>query len=466
MAYLSLFTFFMLFLVSSSNLVQLFLGWEGVGLTSYLLIGFWNYKDIANKAALKAFIVNRVGDFGLLLALFTIFVVFGTLNINEIKLLINSQKDSYFSFLGLEIHSITLICILLFIGCMGKSAQFGLHVWLPDAMEGPTPVSALIHAATMVTAGVFLLIVLSPLFEASSFSRNLILVIGAITCLFASSVAIFQDDIKRIVAYSTCSQLGYMFMAIGASAYSLAYFHLLSHAFFKALLFLGSGSVIHSMSDEQDIKKMGGLYNKIPLTYITMLIGSFSLIGLPFFSGYYSKDLILEILFLDNSKFGFYIFVIGLVGVLFTSIYSFRLLLYVFHGESNADEKVLAHIHESPLIMLIPLIILSIFAVFFGMFSYTIFTEISFLNLWSDNMYVNKTLDGTFIDKNVPILFKKLPLFMIIAGALIVYFLYFYLKQILPFIKSKLSFIYNFFKNKWYIDELYEKLFINSSFFR
>ncbi len=465
MAYLSLFTFFMLFLVSSSNLVQLFLGWEGVGLTSYLLIGFWNYKDVANKAALKAFIVNRVGDFGLLLALFTIFVVFGTLNINEIKLLINSQKDAYFSFLGLEIHSITLICILLFIGCMGKSAQFGLHVWLPDAMEGPTPVSALIHAATMVTAGVFLLIVLSPLFEASSFSRNLILVIGAITCLFASSVAIFQDDIKRIVAYSTCSQLGYMFMAIGASAYSFAYFHLLSHAFFKALLFLGSGSVIHSMSDEQDIKKMGGLYNKIPLTYITMLIGSFSLVGLPFFSGYYSKDLILEILFLDNSQFGFYIFVVGVVGVLFTSIYSFRLLLYVFHGKSNADEKVLAHIHESPLIMLIPLIILSVFAVFFGMFSYAIFTEISFLNLWSDNMYVNKNLDGTFIDKNVPILFKKLPLFMIIAGGLIVYFLYFYLKKVLPFIKLKLSFIYNFFKNKWYIDELYEKLFVNSSFF-
>ena len=465
MAYLSLFTFFMLFLVSSSNLLQLFLGWEGVGLTSYLLIGFWNYKEKANSAALKAFIVNRVGDAGLLLALFTTFVVFGTLNISEIKLLINSQNESIFNFLGFDIHSLTLISLLLFIGCMGKSAQFGLHVWLPDAMEGPTPVSALIHAATMVTAGVFLLIVMSPLLESSEFSLNFILIVGSITCIFASSVAVFQNDIKRIIAYSTCSQLGYMFMAIGSSAYTLAYFHLLSHAFFKALLFLGAGSVIHSMSDEQDIKKMGGLYNKIPLTYITMLIGSLSLVGLPFLSGYYSKDLILEIIYLNDYEYSFYFFVMGVIGVLFTSIYSLRLLVYVFHRDNVADEKVIAHIHESPSIMILPLVILSIFAIFFGMFMKIIFTEFNFLEMWSSTMYVNKSLDATFISQNVPVIFKKLPLLMILTGTILILILYFSFKNLIPFLKSRLSFFYNFFKNKWYVDQLYERVFIRPTFY-
>ena len=465
MAYLSLFTFFMLFLVSSSNLLQLFLGWEGVGLTSYLLIGFWNFKEKANSAALKAFIVNRVGDAGLLLALFTTFVVFGTLNISEIKLLINSQNESIFNFLGYDIHSLTLISLLLFIGCMGKSAQFGLHVWLPDAMEGPTPVSALIHAATMVTAGVFLLIVMSPLLESSEFSLNFILIVGSITCIFASSVAVFQNDIKRIIAYSTCSQLGYMFMAIGSSAYTLAYFHLLSHAFFKALLFLGAGSVIHSMSDEQDIKKMGGLYNKIPLTYITMLIGSLSLVGLPFLSGYYSKDLILEIIYLNDYEYSFYFFVMGVIGVLFTSIYSLRLLVYVFHRDNVADEKVIAHIHESPSIMILPLVILSIFAIFFGMFMKIIFTEFNFLEMWSSTMYVNKSLDATFISQNVPVIFKKLPLLMIVIGTILILILYFSFKNLIPFLKSRLSFFYNFFKNKWYVDQLYEKVFIRPTFY-
>ena len=465
MAYLSLFTFFMLFLVSSSNLLQLFLGWEGVGLTSYLLIGFWNYKEKANSAALKAFIVNRVGDAGLLLALFTTFVVFGTLNISEIKLLINSQNESIFNFLGFDIHSLTLISLLLFIGCMGKSAQFGLHVWLPDAMEGPTPVSALIHAATMVTAGVFLLIVMSPLLESSEFSLNFILIVGSITCIFASSVAVFQNDIKRIIAYSTCSQLGYMFMAIGSSAYTLAYFHLLSHAFFKALLFLGAGSVIHSMSDEQDIKKMGGLYNKIPLTYITMLIGSLSLVGLPFLSGYYSKDLILEIIYLNDYEYSFYFFLMGVIGVLFTSIYSLRLLVYVFHRDSVADEKVIAHIHESPSIMILPLVILSIFAIFFGMFMKIVFTEFNFLEMWSTTMYVNKSLDATFISQNVPVIFKKLPLLMILTGTILILILYFSFKNLIPFLKSRLSFFYNFFKNKWYVDQLYERVFIRPTFY-
>ena len=465
MAYLSLFTFFMLLLVSSSNLIQLFLGWEGVGLTSYLLIGFWNYKDKANKAALKAFIVNRIGDFGILLGLFTIFIVFGTLNINEIKILINSQNDSYFNFLSFEIHSLTLISLLLFIGCMGKSAQFGLHVWLPDAMEGPTPVSALIHAATMVTAGVFLLIVMSPIIEASEFSGNFILAVGSLTCVFASSVAIFQNDIKRIIAYSTCSQLGYMFMAIGASAYSLAYFHLLSHAFFKALLFLGAGSVIHSMSDEQNIKKMGGLYNKIPLTYITMLVGSFSLMGLPFLSGYYSKDLILEMIYLNDYNYTFLFFVAGIVSVLFTSIYSLRLLVYVFHRETQADEKVLAHVHESPLIMILPLLILSIFAIFFGMFANSLFIDIKYLSIWSDFLYVDESIDSNFITQNVPFIMKKLPLIMILLGCFIIFFLYFSLKKIIPLIKKHLSFLYNFFKHKWYVDQLYERIIVKPTFY-
>ena len=465
MGYLSLFTFFMLLLVSSNNLLQLFLGWEGVGLTSYLLIGFWNYKDSANSAAIKAFVVNRVGDFGLLLALFTIFVVFGTLNIDEIMILVNSYSDTYFDFLGIKVHSITLISILLFIGCMGKSAQFGLHTWLPDAMEGPTPVSALIHAATMVTAGVFLLILMSPLIEVSVFASDLILIVGSLTCIFAASVAIFQDDIKKIIAYSTCSQLGYMFMAIGASAYSLAYFHLISHAFFKALLFLGAGSVIHSMSDEQNIKNMGGLYNKIPLTYLTMMIGSLSLIGIPFFSGYFSKDLILESLFLRDSYLSSYAFFIGITAVLFTTLYSLRLIIYVFHRKSMADEKVVAHIHESPFIMTFPLIILSIFAIFFGMFSHSLFIGVDYLNVWAEIIFVNKTLNENYIYENMPIFYKKLPLIIILIGVTISYFTYFSLEDFIPLIKKRLKIIYNFFKNKWYIDELYNSTIVSLAFY-
>ena len=317
----------------------------------------------------------------------------------------------------------------------------------------------------MVTAGVFLLIVMSPLLESSEFSLNFILIVGSITCIFASSVAVFQNDIKRIIAYSTCSQLGYMFMAIGSSAYTLAYFHLLSHAFFKALLFLGAGSVIHSMSDEQDIKKMGGLYNKIPLTYITMLIGSLSLVGLPFLSGYYSKDLILEIIYLNDYEYSFYFFLMGVIGVLFTSIYSLRLLVYVFHRDNVADEKVIAHIHESPLIMILPLVILSIFAIFFGMFMKIVFTEFNFLEMWSTTMYVNKSLDATFISQNVPVIFKKLPLLMILTGTILILILYFSFKNLIPFLKSRLSFFYNFFKNKWYVDQLYERIFIRPTFY-
>ena len=460
MGYLGLFTFFMLFLVSSSNLVQLFLGWEGVGLTSYLLIGFWSYKASANNAALKAFVVNRVGDFGLLIALFTLFIVFGTLNVNEIMILLNSHFDSNFSFLGFDIHAITIITILLFIGCMGKSAQFGLHVWLPDAMEGPTPVSALIHAATMVTAGVFLLILVSPLLEASGLTRNLILIIGSLTCIFASSVAIFQNDIKRIIAYSTCSQLGYMFMSIGVSAYSIAYFHLLSHAFFKALLFLGAGSVIHSMSDEQNIKKMGGLYSKIPVTYICMLIGSCSLIGLPFFSGYYSKDLILEFIYLGETTFNSYVFFIGILGVFFTTIYSTRLIIHVFHGKNLSDEKVFAHIHESSAIMIVPLVILAVFAIFYGMISHHYFLDKNYLNMWSQIIFVNKELNENYVLENIPTLFRKLPLLVISLGLVMCFCLYFAFRKFPSYLRSRFSIFCSFFTNKWFIDEIYKVLLI------
>ena len=394
MSYLSLFTFFMLILVSSSNLIQLFLGWEGVGLTSYLLIGYYNHKASANKAAIKAFVVNRVGDFGFLIGIFAIFIVFGTINLKEIFLLVDTQDNAYFEFVGFSFHSLTLITMLLFIGSMGKSAQFGLHTWLADAMEGPTPVSALIHAATMVTAGVFLMVLMSPLLEKSPFTKDFILVIGCLTCFFAASVASTQDDIKKIIAYSTCSQLGYMFIAIGISAYNVAIFHLVTHAFFKALLFLGAGSVIHAMSDEQNIKKMGGLFNKIPVTYLLMLVGTLSLTGFPFFSAYFSKDLILEILYTSNNSISMYVYGIAVFVVFLTSFYSFRLFFYVFHGKCNAEEKVLAHVHESPNVMLIPLVILSFFSIFSGILFERFFFGIDSINFWSNSL-VNISLNIT-----------------------------------------------------------------------
>ena len=417
--YLGLFTFFMLILVTSSNLIQLFLGWEGVGLTSYLLIGFWNFKDVANKAAIKAFIVNRVGDFSFLIGILVIFILFGTLNFNEIFILVQSQKNTYFELFDINFHALTLISVLLFIGCMGKSAQLGLHTWLPDAMEGPTPVSALIHAATMVTAGVFLLVLMSPIIEESQLAQNMIMIVGALTSFFAATVAITQDDIKRIIAYSTCSQLGYMFVAIGASAYGAAMFHLVTHAFFKALLFLGAGSVMHAMSDEQNIKKMGGLYKKIPVTYLLMLIGTLSITGFPFFSGYFSKDLIIEILYFDKSIFREFAFFTSVFVVFLTSFYSFRLLIYVFHGKNNSDEKVLAHVHESPNVMLIPLIILSIFAIFSGILLNKYFFGINSILFWKDSLYNISTTNLPTLIFEMPFIIKKIPFFMALLGLFI-----------------------------------------------
>src|SRR6056300_250444 len=322
MGYLSLFTFFMLMLVSSNNLLQMFFGWEGVGLASYLLIGFWYHKPSANSAAIKAFLVNRVGDFGYAIGIFLIFYYFGSVNYDEVFLKAESLIDKEINFLGINLNLITLICLTLFIGAMGKSAQFLFHTWLPDAMEGPTPVSALIHAATMVTAGVFLVVRCSPLFELSQFALNIVAIIGMITALFAASVALVQNDIKKIIAYSTCSQLGYMFFAAGVGAYHVAIFHLFTHAFFKALLFLGSGSVIHAFKDEQDIRLMGGVWKKLPYTWILMLIGTLALTGFPFLSGFYSKDAIIEFAFFKNSSIGYYAMSVGIFTAFLTAIYS------------------------------------------------------------------------------------------------------------------------------------------------
>src|SRR5258706_8845219 len=366
MSYLSLFTFFMLALVTSENFVQLFFGWEGVGLVSYLLIGFWYDRPSANAAAIKAFVVTRVGDFGFALGIFAVFSIFGTLHFDEVFHQAPSQAGSTMNFLGWQVPALTVACILLFMGAMGKSAQIGLHTWLPDAMEGPTPVSALIHAATMVTAGVFMVARLSPLFEYAPTALALVTVIGGTTAIFAASVGMVQNDIKRVIAYSTCSQLGYMFFAAGVSAYSAAMLHLFTHAFFKALLFLGAGSVIHAMSGEQDMRKMAGIWRQVPVTYAVMWIGSLALAGIPYFSGYFSKDTILEAAWASETAVGRYAYWMGLVAAFLTAFYSWRLLIMTFHGQPRADEETLHHAHESPWVMLAPLFVLAAWAVVRG----------------------------------------------------------------------------------------------------
>lgn len=370
MAYLSLFTFAMLMLVTSNNLIQLFFGWEGVGVASYLLIGFWNHKHSANAAAQKAFIVNRVGDFGLALGIMATFVVFGSVEFQTIFDNTAQKADATISFLGMELHALTVICLLLFVGAVGKSAQLGLHTWLPDAMEGPTPVSALIHAATMVTAGVFLVARFSPLYEYAPDALMVVTIVGALTAFVAATIGMTQFDIKRVIAYSTMSQLGYMFFALGVSAYGAAIFHLMTHAFFKALLFLGAGSVIHAMSDEQDMRNMGGIWKKIPVTYAMMWIGSLALAGVWPFAGYFSKDMILESAWASGSWQGHFAFWMGICAAFMTAFYSWRLLIMTFHGKPRASAKVMGHVHESPGVMISPLIVLSLGALFAGSLFY------------------------------------------------------------------------------------------------
>ena len=460
MAYLSLFTFSMLTLVTSDNFLQLFFGWEGVGLCSYFLIGFWFKKESANAAAIKAFIVNRIGDFGFALGIFLIFYLFGTVNYNEVFQLVPNILNKEISFLGLNVNSINLICVLLFIGAMGKSAQLFLHTWLPDAMEGPTPVSALIHAATMVTAGVFLVVRCSPIYEFSQFALNLITIIGMSTALFAATVALVQNDIKKIIAYSTCSQLGYMFFAAGVGAYNVAMFHLFTHAFFKALLFLGSGSIIHSFKDEQDIREMGGVWKKLPYTWILMIIGTLALTGFPFLSGFYSKDAIIEFAYLRGNTPGYFAVGIGIFTAFLTSIYSWRLLLKTFHGTYNNKKINYESIHESSMVMIIPLIILAIGSIFAGI----IFKEVFIGNesveiLWRNSIFF---LNPLSLDHPPNWVIFLTPILVIISIP-ISYYLFILNKNILNELVKGNKPLYDFLKNKWYFDELYELIFVKTS---
>ncbi|MEP4190898.1 MAG: NADH-quinone oxidoreductase subunit L, partial [Sneathiella sp.] len=388
MAYLSLFTFAMLMLVTSDNFLQMYFGWEGVGLASYLLIGFWYKKPSANAASIKAFVVNRVGDFGFALGIMGIYLVFDSISFDTVFAVAPEQAGKTFSFLGYEVDILTTICLLLFLGAMGKSAQLGLHTWLPDAMEGPTPVSALIHAATMVTAGVFMVARCSYLFEYSSFALEVVTVVGASTALFAATVGLVQNDIKRVIAYSTCSQLGYMFFAIGVGAYPVAIFHLFTHAFFKALLFLGSGSVIHAVSDEQDMRKMGGLMRHIKLTWAMMIIGTLALTGFPFLSGFYSKDAVIEAAFAAGTGVGEYAFWCGIAAAVLTAFYSWRLAFLTFNGKPRADKEVMSHIHESPFVMLFPLYVLAVGAVGAGAVFYGPMVGENYADFWGTAIFI------------------------------------------------------------------------------
>ena len=462
-AYLSFFTFAMLMLVTSNNFLQMFFGWEGVGVASYLLIGFWYKKPTANAAAIKAFLVNRVGDFGFSLGILAIFLVFGTLEFEAVFNAVPEQVGKDFEFLGYQVDIITTICILLFIGAMGKSAQLGLHTWLPDAMEGPTPVSALIHAATMVTAGVFLVARCSPIFEYSETALNVVAVVGASTAFFAATIGLVQNDIKRVIAYSTCSQLGYMFFALGVSAYGAAIFHLFTHAFFKALLFLGSGSVIHAMSDEQDMRKMGGLYKMIPITYIMMVIGTLALTGFPGLSGYFSKDMIIESAYASHSGVGEYAFVMGVAAVFMTSFYSWRLIFMTFHGKTRANEETLSKIHESPKSMTIPLLILAIGAVGAGAIFSTYFIGEARDDFWKGTLFVmgDDVIDAAH---HVPAMVKYLPLIMMLTGFYLAYVFYIKKAHLPKKMAEAFSGAYKFLLNKWYFDEFYDLLFVRPAF--
>ncbi len=460
-AYLSLFTFAMLMLVTADNFLQMFFGWEGVGLASYLLIGFWYQKPSANAAAIKAFIVNRVGDFGFALGVFGVFFVFGTLDFTAVFEMAAGMEGESFLFAGFDVDILTTLCILLFIGAMGKSAQLFLHTWLPDAMEGPTPVSALIHAATMVTAGVFLVCRCSPLFEHAPVALNVVAIVGASTAFFAASVALFQNDIKRVIAYSTCSQLGYMFFAAGVSAYGAAMFHLFTHAFFKALLFLGAGSVIHAMHHEQDMRHMGGLMKYIPATWVMMLIGTVAItgLGIPVLgfgaSGFYSKDMIIESAFAAQTPVGNYAFAIGVLAAAMTSFYSWRLMFMTFHGNYRGDPHHQDHIHESPWVMRIPLIVLSVGSLLAGAIFYSMFVGENMLAFWNGALELHEAEHHEF-----PLWVLFAPVIATLIGLYIAYQYYIRHPERPAKLAAKYSTLYLFLYNKWYFDELYDFLFV------
>ena len=455
-SYLSLFTFMMLMLVTADNLVQLFFGWEGVGLASYLLIGYWYEKDSACAAAMKAFIVNRVGDLFFMLGLALTFVIFGSLEFAAIFPAVPEHLND--TFLG--VNAVELIAVLLFLGACGKSAQLGLHTWLPDAMEGPTPVSALIHAATMVTAGVFLVCRMSPLFEYAPTALAIVTVVGAATAFFAATVGCVQNDIKRAIAYSTCSQLGYMFFAAGVGAYQVAIFHLFTHAFFKALLFLGAGSVIHAMSDEQDIRRMGGIWTKIPVTYAVMWVGNLALAGIPFFAGYYSKDAILEAAFAAHSGVGMFAFVLGIGAAFLTAFYSWRLLILTFHGEPRADAHTMEHVHESPAVMLIPLLLLAAGAIGTGYLFYPLFVGEHEHAFWNGSLFNAPDNHVLHAMHEVPAWVPLLPTVVAVAGIALAYLMYMVAPRLPERLAGQFRGLYLFLLNKWYFDELYDRIFV------
>jgi len=448
MSYLSLFTFFMIILVTGDNFLQLFLGWEGVGLCSYLLINFWYTRIQANKSALKAMILNRFGDYTLMLAIILIFTVFKSLDYSVIFVLAPFFIKKTIIVFNYKFFFIDLICFLLFIGAVGKSAQLGLHTWLPDAMEGPTPVSALIHAATMVTAGIFLIIRCSPLFEYSTKVLSIIVILGVLTSFFAATVGLVQNDIKKIIAYSTCSQLGYMSFVCGFSQYNVSLFHLSNHAFFKALLFLGAGSVIHAMGNEQDIRRMGGLVNFMPVTYIVMLIGSLSLCGFPFLSGFYSKDFILEVSLYVYSLPSFFCYWLGVITALFTAIYSFRLIFIVFLNKTNSYYKVFRYVHESPSQMIFVFVILSVCSIFSGYLTQDVFIGVGSDFFW-DSIFILPINSYSIDVEFLPNSYKNIPVIFSLSGILFSYIFH------MDFIfNGNIYSFYRFLSNKWYFDFL------------
>jgi len=456
MSYLSLFTFFMLILVTADNYVQLFVGWEGVGLASYLLINFWYTRIQANKAAMKAMIVNRIGDFGISLAIALLFFVFQTLDFSIIFNVIPTIIHENFIFFGFSINKVTLISILIFIGAIGKSAQIGLHTWLPDAMEGPTPVSALIHAATMVTAGVFVVLRSSPILEYSNFALFVITLFGCLTAFMAATIGVVQNDIKKVIAYSTCSQLGYMIFACGLSNYTISLFHLMNHAFFKALLFLSAGSVIHAISDEQDMRKMGGLVKVIPITYIMIVIGSLALMGFPFLTGFYSKDILLELSFGTYYFTGIFAYWLGIISAFFTAFYSIRLIYLTFLKITNADKDIISAAHESDMLIMLPLFILAFGSIFVGFLAKDLFLGIG-VDTWNHALFQlvshNSSIEAEFLSFYI----KLIPLIFSLAGVFLAIILYdvYEIKFVNLVYYKNLYYFYSFFSKKWYFDIIY-----------
>ncbi|MCJ7599288.1 MAG: NADH-quinone oxidoreductase subunit L [Methyloceanibacter sp.] len=454
-AYLSLFTFAMLALVTADDFLQLFFGWEGVGLASYLLIGFWYKRPAANAAAIKAFIVNRVGDFGFALGIFAVFAVFDTVQYDTVFASAPDQVGKAMAFLGMQVDVLTLICLLLFMGAMGKSAQFLLHTWLPDAMEGPTPVSALIHAATMVTAGVFMVSRLSPLFELAPIALAVVAIVGATTAFFAATVGLVQTDIKRVVAYSTCSQLGYMFAAAGVGAYGASMFHLFTHASFKALLFLGAGAVIHALHHEQDMRRMGGLRKVLPFTWAMMLIGTLSLTGFPFTAGFVSKDAIIEATYAAHSWVGNYAFVLTLIAAVLTSFYSWRLMFLTFEGKPREPKEVLEHAHEPPWTMGLPLVLLAIGALLLGGLFFNMFIGASQAEFWRGSLVTHEEAHH-----DVPLWVVLSPTIAMALGFAVAW--YFYITNpLVPFgLSKRFNGLYKFLLNAWYFDALYDRVIV------